>query len=509
MGYLIAVNWLDKKQWLTLLTAIFISGVLAALVGIAQYLLNFSAVIQAAPPASFFGNKNMGAHYALLTFPLGIALFWIAKTTTKQWLFAIGNSFIIIYIFYSTARAAWLSAFISTIFLIIAFTLLKQLSFSKSRIQSILASLLLIAIFSHLNNQGFNPNALNSFGNEVSSIADQATTNFNNSNVRLIKWRNAWDLYKDNWLIGIGLNNWLIEYPIYHQRYGNDSGVRLDSQSDHTHNDYIQLVVETGTIGLLLFVSLLVLIIRQLYRFFTHDDLDLQQALLLIGVVGALIAIGIDALFSFPLQLPHTMFLFLLYLGIVSSIAQPIKTVIIKNKQTKPYMIGFGLASIASIILYTQWFQAEAWFRKANFDIEAKSHQAAIVSAEKAYKYNPYKYDMLKYRAISLKNVNHPDSEKAILAVLDSYPNNLNSLNRAVNFYSSQRRMNDALIYALRMEALAPRSAYVYQNLAAVYQGLGRHDLVVSNIKKLLAVDPDNPNAATYKKLLEASAGSK
>ncbi len=504
-GYFVVICWLRKKHWERLLTFIFISGVIAALVGILQHLFNFSTVIQAAPPASFFGNKNMGAHYALLTFPLGMTLFWVAKSPIRYWLLALGNALILTYVLYGSARAAWIASaitlvFISTSLLIILYKN-NQLHLIKSRWQPAIASLLLVVALAHFNSDGFNPQALIGFTEEVSSINTQATDNFDQSNVRLIKWRNAWDLFADNWLVGIGLRNWLIEYPVYHQLHGFDSGVKLSSQSDHTHNDYIQLAVEAGTIGVLLFIILVFLVFSHLYRTFRNNS-DGKDSILLIGVIGCLVGIGIDALFSFPLQLPHTLFLFLLYIGIIAST----ETTTIKEVRllkAKPLAIGFGVFSILSILLYNQWFNAEVWYRKANFDIEANNYQAALVSAEKAYSYNPYKYDMLKYKAVAYKKLNHPEAEAAILAVLDGYPNNLNSLNRTVNYYITQKRPQDALPHALKMRDLAPRSGYVYQNLAAVYQAMGRSDKVIENIKKLLEVDPNNANAATYRLMLQ------
>ncbi len=506
IGFFIITTWMQSKHWEQLLQFVFASGVIAAIVGIAQYLTSFSWVVQAAPPASFFGNKNMGAHYALMTFPLGIALYWVNQSTAKQWFYAIGTALIQIYILYTFARAAWLSMAIAIVYFILVLWLIrkqsKQSFINKTRLQTLLVSLTFIICMVHIDRTGFNPSAITGFNEELQSIGKQATTNFESSNVRLIKWRNAVDLYLDNWLFGIGVNNWLIEYPIYHQLHGFDFGVRLDSQSNHTHNDYIQLIVETGTIGLILFIALIVLVLRHLWRFFKNEENSFQQKMLLSGIIGCLIAIGFDALFSFPLQLPHTLFLFVVYLTLITSSEQNKWQWSLPKSTTKPISIGFMAASLTSIILFVQWFEAEIWYRKTHFQVETKQYTEAIVSAEKAYKHNPYKYDMLKYKAITYKKLNHPNTEKAIMEVLDSYPNNLNSLNRAVNYYSTTGQFQKALPLANHMQSLAPRSGYVYQNLAAIYQGLGKNDLVIQNIKKLLEVQPDHPSAEAYRKLV-------
>ena len=85
-------NRVSQLHWL--LACLFYSGVALALLGICQYLFEVTWVVQAAPPAAVFGNKNMGAHFALLTLPLGIGLFFHERRTLQQYIYALGSALI-------------------------------------------------------------------------------------------------------------------------------------------------------------------------------------------------------------------------------------------------------------------------------------------------------------------------------------------------------------------------------------------------------------------------------
>ena len=70
----------------------------------------------------------------------------------------------------------------------------------------------------------------------------------------------SFKIYQDNYIFGIGPRLFRIycQYPKYVQRFG---------CSTHSHNTYIQLLVETGVIGFLFFLSIFLLIS---YYFFKH-----------------------------------------------------------------------------------------------------------------------------------------------------------------------------------------------------------------------------------------------
>lgn len=60
-------------------------------------------------------------------------------------------------------------------------------------------------------------------------------------------WMAAWHLYQDHALLGVGFNN----YHLYYFQYADPQQVNV-SAGNFVHNDYLQMLVELGPIGLLL-----------------------------------------------------------------------------------------------------------------------------------------------------------------------------------------------------------------------------------------------------------------
>lgn len=106
------------------------------------------------------------------------------------------------------------------------------------------------------------------YSNRLTSIFD---INQNNSNLtRLNLWRGAILIFKDNPINGIGLNNFseIIGNNPYHK---NPMGSKA-----HAHNNYLQLLAETGIIGLMAFLFLNYKVIMTLFSLIkkTRDNFN-------------------------------------------------------------------------------------------------------------------------------------------------------------------------------------------------------------------------------------------
>lgn len=65
--------------------------------------------------------------------------------------------------------------------------------------------------------------------------------------LRFSYWSGAFRMAADHWLTGVGLGNFGVEYPQYQPLGGGDS--------KQVHNDFLQLLCETGVVGLLFFAG--------------------------------------------------------------------------------------------------------------------------------------------------------------------------------------------------------------------------------------------------------------
>lgn len=72
---------------------------------------------------------------------------------------------------------------------------------------------------------------------------------------RLAIWKNSGELIRSNWLLGVGLGDAKEELVQTYVKNGFHDGVK---QSLNCHNQYLQLIVESGIISMLLFLFLLI-----------------------------------------------------------------------------------------------------------------------------------------------------------------------------------------------------------------------------------------------------------
>ena len=89
---------------------------------------------------------------------------------------------------------------------------------------------------------------------------ERVTTLDNGGNGRTELWTIAWKMSGDNPVVGVGLNQFREQSMDYVREPGNLEFVELIVESPHiVHNAYLQMLAETGVVGLVLFLTVLAL----------------------------------------------------------------------------------------------------------------------------------------------------------------------------------------------------------------------------------------------------------
>jgi len=132
---------------------------------------------------------------------------------------------------------------------------------------------------------------------------------------RMNKWRDAWLIVQQH-PFGVGPGNYQVVEPLFQIH------AKVEALSVHTHNDYLQLLVETGWPGFLLLTSgfLYVLVrglagIRRMYKTAGYSTRFFVAA----GGWSGLVSLAWHSLFDFNLQIPANIFYFAMLIGIVTS----------------------------------------------------------------------------------------------------------------------------------------------------------------------------------------------
>ncbi len=129
---------------------------------------------------------------------------------------------------------------------------------------------------------------------------------------RLDFWRDTLTIIKDH-PFGIGLGNFKGVFPIY------NVSVVSDVTITHTHNDYLQLLVEAGWPGFLALVSGFFIFLGKSFfkvrRLNPHDDP--LPFFIGIGALSGLVSIAFHSFFDFNLQMPANCIYFITLIALV------------------------------------------------------------------------------------------------------------------------------------------------------------------------------------------------
>lgn len=200
-----------------------------------------------------FGNTIVAAMHYAIGFTLLIFLFFTETKRVLLWLWSVLLVFVVIYIALTFARSAWVTCLVAS-FVVYALT------FNKAKIRFyILPAFLLLA--------------LSYFASKIIGyeIGQRGLTH------RDEIWINVISQIKGHWVFGHGLSTPFEPIPTL--------GGRV--LVHNSHNVYLEIIYQTGLIGLLLYLSVLFSVIYTLFKAYlmkVYDDTSVLVLALLVSV---------------------------------------------------------------------------------------------------------------------------------------------------------------------------------------------------------------------------------
>jgi O-antigen ligase len=326
--FLIINNIKTRDQIRRLVLAIVITGTIVAFLGIMQMLSGTNKIywfwLSKYKIGNYFGpyvNPNHFAGYMGMVIPLGIGLL-IAQLLNRSFIPAGSwrhrlsvieshlskNSLLIFLIvimglslFFSLSRGGILCLLFSMVFF---FSILgiKRSQRKKRKIGAVILGL----IFAMLIWLGIDPVL-----KELSTLADIRFT----SNTRTIISKDTLDIARDFPFFGVGLGNFQHIYPKY-------TTLKYTGVYTHAHNDYMEMLADTGWPGAILFFGgILFLLIKTLMLWYRRRD-PFVAGLTLGGVTGA-VFILIQNMWTFNFHIPANAMLFFIILGLTMVVVHP------------------------------------------------------------------------------------------------------------------------------------------------------------------------------------------
>ena len=266
--------WNEKNEKCFVFFSSF-SLLIVSAIGAGQYLLGMAEVrwVDASRfgdiggrVTSLFSNPNILAVYLLLYFPFSLWSAFLPENKGRMRVFyAITTAFCALCILLTWSRGAWLG---------LAFEVLVFLAFYSKKSRYILRFTPFLFIFV--------PFLPSNFKSRLLSIGDLGESSIR---YRLQTWQGALRMFKEYPLgIGVGEMAWHTMYPHY--------AVSGTKTVMHAHNIFLQVAVELGVVGLVVF---LLLIGVALFRAFQRKNFTVITA-----VLGAIIMGLFDHLWYYP-----------------------------------------------------------------------------------------------------------------------------------------------------------------------------------------------------------------
>ena len=503
-GMLVVLLLRDIKLLHRLFLFLLVSGVLMALLGIGQYLFGIDWVLQHVVPAATFSNKNMAGQYGVMILPIAVAFFLHSKSEAKVWAFAIIIALIMAYIFYTRSRGALLGLLTEMIFLSGILIYLKRkhefhiLGDMPTKKVALAASLALFVGLSALT-----PSMLGNLSKVLEASTGsklfpelkilkaehggenlkRAVSLQGSENIRITMWANSIPMFKDHFLVGVGMGNWSKHYGAYQNWYKPDrSLLYYGKYHGNAHNDYVEILCEFGIIGFALFLWLIAALFRAMRRLLASRDKECY--LLTAAVVLAVMGIGMNAAFSFPLKQPVPIFIMMVYIAVISNMYGA------KFEVGREYVLPcppkpvIGAAVVVAIIataglfvLQYNWYFSEIHYRNAVVSLRQANYSNARIEARRAYELNPLRTELLWREVSSLLASNPSARNKEIVSMMEA---------------------------VVASRPYLPRSAL---NLAQAYANVGRYNDAAETLGRMVKVQPSNFRVKLKYGLLLFNAG--
>jgi O-antigen ligase/tetratricopeptide (TPR) repeat protein len=273
-------------------------------------------------------------------------------------------------------------------------------------------------------------------------------------------------------------------YIFYFLRYNSVPPTLL---FDYAHNIYLDILVSSGILGLVVFFIFLAVLIKSLFK--VLNDPDPYFFTLGLGVIAGLAAFLIHGLFD---SVHHTVPVSLWHLCILLGIAVGLGSKGARAKSLMP--LGVGLLLFPAMIWYI--YSGMVYERGLTLAMEGNTEQAIYQLAEAA-RLDPALALIPQQSGILLAQLaDQTDNTEILIKARQAFEESLlqddswspSDLNLGV-IAAELDDLDAAETYLMRAVELAPKSALNYWNMALFYESIGEYKKATAAFEQCLSMD--------------------
>ena len=505
MYFLVLNGTRGERDAARLLAVVYAAGVLTSVLGIGQHLLGIKVIPQVIPPAATFANKNMAVHFVILSLPLAAGFVLGSTRPFRTWITSITAALMVAFLIYSKTKAGWVALAMEAILL--AVLVVRQYQgtkrpgrCTKSTVAALCVSLGITLLLINLGPRGFTW-TMGGVAEQASAIMEADTSSedsampYSSKGLRLDIWLNTVEMIKDRPLIGYGIGNHKVYYPLYHRKRVTEKVFSETSQLHNVHNDFLQIFAETGLVGILLLAWLAVAFIRVAWNLTKRERPPATRFMAVAAAVGTF-GLLINSCFSFPLERAIPPFVVMIYVGILGALfhtCAPRRPAVLPGWATWTAAVVVVCTGIWLAWLYDRVIDCDRHYLLVSHYEKVHDWKRVIREAEAAYALNPARGKTLSY--LGRANVelgNHTRAIELLTRVLDAYPYHMNALLNIGVSYSSMEQYDKALDAYRRALEIKPTFAKAHNNIANIHMKRKDVDAALEEFTIASKLDPEN-----------------
>jgi len=407
----------DERDFVRLIRALTIVGAVVCLFGIVQYFLPNNIAIEfylgeGRRIGSTLGNPIYLSGFIVALFPLLLSYLFFESNRNVRVLLLILVFVLLLLLLATQSRGSIIAMVISVLFFLSFPRAIKRAYRFGIIVALVIATIASFLLFPHLTQR---------FGSLMES--DQSSTFAR----RVVFWKSGIEGIASSPLVGHGSGSY--EETMREFRTADYWVVKSEDIVPHAHNEFLEVGVELGFIGLALFFAVVGVVFAEGISILRKGKSDERRVILIVGLLSAVAGVLVDNLANVSLRQPPIGALFWLSMGlIVSPIFKGRSTEEIKLRIPK-YVAVLPLAILAIVVLLV----GQAEIRKISSD----RHLIRGVLATTQGRRN--------------------DAIAEFNASLQSFPENLKALESLCVTLLQAGRAGEALVTVQKLQRLSPR----------------------------------------------------
>jgi len=502
----VTVCFYNKPKYIQhFVNAINLLNAIIVIIGLVQFLLIFSKQnvthTTTYEVTATFGHKNIFAEILFLTFPFTLYNLF-SKEGKLKWLSGISAFLTLFIITLTLTRAVWLATIVGFLvsfpFYVYALNKSKnnKLNFKNYKKNILIVGVLLIAIVASIAVYS----RIDSFNTIKMQTITISSFKYGSVGERFQLWKKSYKVFKESPIIGKGLGSWKIEVLKYgHQGLETENNITFHQRP---HNDFIWIVAEQGILGLIAYISIVLLILYSLIKLIVKAE-DANEKLFYFLALYAYAGYLFYSCLSFPKErIEHQIILLFLF-----------SIVIIKSHKSKQenlatnngylVFIPLTLLSFYALKVGISRYNSEIHLQKAYIARANAAWQNTIDEIDKAendyYNIDPMCTPLRWYSGSAFYNLGN--QEMAFADFYKAYevnPNHVHVLNNLATSYEMKGDHAHAIEFYQKALIISPNFEEARNNLCATYFNAGKKQESFEQFE-LLKVDTAK---AKYKQML-------